>query len=106
MRLTKPCVGKWPSRFVIRRLYGLLDEARPGAPRTVNDVEVERVITLTLESTPRQATYWSVRSMAKRCGLSRMSIHRIWRAFALQPHRSETFKLSADPLFFCRPTIH
>ncbi|HLN97839.1 MAG TPA: IS630 family transposase [Pyrinomonadaceae bacterium] len=99
MRLTQQCVGKWRSRFVSKRLDGLLDEPRPGAPRTVNDAKVERVIALTLESIPRQATHWSVRSMAKHCGLSRMSVHRIWRAFALQPHRSETFKLSTDPLF-------
>lgn len=99
MRMTKQCVGKWRSRFVTKRLDGLLDEPRPGAPRTVNDAKVERVITLTLESTPRQATHWSIRSMAKHCGLSRMSVQRIWRAFALQPHRSETFKLSTDPLF-------
>jgi len=99
MRLTQQCVGKWRSRFMSRRLDGLLDEPRPGAPRTINDAEVERVIALTLESTPRQATHWSVRSMAKHCGLSRMSVQRIWHAFALQPHRSETFKLSTDPLF-------
>jgi hypothetical protein len=82
MRMTKQCVGKWRSRFVTKRLDGLLDEPRPGAPRTVNDAKVERVITLTLESTPRQATHWSIRSMAKHCGLSRMSVQRIWRAFA------------------------
>src|SRR4029453_3774774 len=70
-----------------------------GAPRTLTDAKIERVITLTLESTPRQATHWSIRSMAKHCGLSRMSVQRIWRAFALQPHRTETFKLSSDPLF-------
>jgi transposase len=99
MHLTKQCVGKWRSRFVTKRLDGLLDEPRPGAPRTLTDAKIERVVTLTLESTPRQATHWSVRSMANRCGLSRMSVHRIWRAFALQPHRSETFKLSTDPLF-------
>ena len=99
MHLTNQCVGKWRSRFVSKRLDGLLDESRPGAPRSLDDATIERVVTLTLESTPRQATHWSVRSMAKRCGLSRMSVHRIWRAFALQPHRSETFKLSTDPLF-------
>lgn len=99
MHLTKQCVGKWRSRFIIKRLDGLLDEVRPGAPRTLTDAKIERVITLTLESTPRQATHWSIRSMAKHCGLSRMSVQRIWRAFALQPHRTETFKLSSDPLF-------
>lgn len=99
MHLTPQCVGKWRRRFVTKRLDGLLDQPRPGAPRTLKDAVIERVVTLTLESTPRQATHWSVRSMAKHCGLSRMSVHRIWRAFALQPHRSETFKLSTDPLF-------
>src|SRR5678815_2033190 len=90
--VTRQTVGRWRHRFVRKRLPGLLDEPRPGAPRTITDAEVERVIALTLESTPRQATHWSVRSMAKHCGLSRMSVQRIWHAFALQPHRSETFK--------------
>jgi transposase len=99
MHLTKQCVGKWRSRFVRKRMDGLLDEPRPGAPRTVSDAKVERALTLTLESTPPEATHWSSRSMARRCGLSRSTVQRIWRAFALQPHRSETFKLSSDPLF-------
>lgn len=99
MHITKQCVGKWRSRFLAKRLDGLLDEPRPGAPRSISDAKVEHVLTLTLESTPRQATHWSIRSMASRSGLSRSAIHRIWRAFALQPHRSETFKLSTDPLF-------
>ena len=92
-------VGKWRRRFLERRLDGLLDEPRPGAPRKINDAEVERVITLTLESKPRDATHWSTRSMAKTCGLSQSTVSRIWRAFNLEPHRSETFKLSSDPLF-------
>ena len=82
-----------------RRLDGLLDEPRPGAPREISDAAVERVLTLTLESTPRDATHWSTRLMARRCGMSQSAVSRIWRAFALQPHRSETFKLSRDPLF-------
>jgi transposase len=92
-------VGKWRTRFVVNRLDGLLDEPRPGAPRAISDKDVERVITLTLESTPRDATHWSTRSMAKASGLTQSAVSRIWRAFALQPHRSETFKLSTDPLF-------
>ena len=92
-------VGKWRARFVAHRLDGLLDEPRPGAPRQVTDAQVERVITLTLESAPSNATHWSTRLMARRCGMSQSTISRIWRAFALQPHRSETFKLSRDPLF-------
>lgn len=99
LAVTKQTVGKWRARFVRQRLDGLLDEPRPGAPRTVTDVDVERVVTLTLETTPRNATHWSTRTLAARCGLSRSTIHRIWRAFALQPHRTETFKLSKDPLF-------
>lgn len=97
--VTKQTVGKWRSRFLERRLDGLLDEPRPGTPRKVGDEEVERVLTLTLESTPRDATHWSTRSLAAEAGISRSTVSRIWRAFALQPHRSETFKLSRDPLF-------
>jgi len=99
MHMTAQCIGKWRRRFLAKRVDGLLDEPRPGAPRSITDAKVERVLTLTLESTPRQATHWSIRSMASHSGLSRSAIHRIWRAFALQPHRSETFKLSTDPLF-------
>src|SRR5499425_1285901 len=99
MRLSKPAVGKWRRRFVARRLDGLLDEPRPGAPRKMSDTDVERVLTLTLEKRPPDATHWSTRSMAKRCGLSQSAVSRIWRAFALQPHRAETFQLSKDPLF-------
>jgi transcriptional regulator with XRE-family HTH domain len=72
---------------------------RPGAPRTITDTDVERILALTLESTPRDATHWSTRSMAQRAGMTQSAVSRIWRAFALQPHRTETFKLSNDPLF-------
>lgn len=92
-------VGRWRQRFLRDRLDGLLDEPRPGAPRKVSDEDVERVITLTLETTPKDATHWSTRSMAARSGLSQSAVSRIWRAFSLQPHRTETFKLSNDPLF-------
>jgi transposase len=91
-------VCKWRARFVRDRLEGLDDEPRPGAPRTIDDAAVERVVVRTLESTPRGQTHWSLREMAKATGLSRMTISRIWQAFGLQPHRSETFKLSPDPL--------
>src|SRR6266403_792402 len=97
--VTKQMVGKWRIRFLNKRLDGLLDEPRPGTPRRLSDVEVERVLTMTLESTPKNATHWSTRSLAAACGLSRSSVHRVWRAFALAPHRSESFKLSKDPLF-------
>ena len=99
LRVTKQMVGKWRARFVARRVDGLLDEPRPGAPRQHADSAVERLITKTLESTPREATHWSTRSMAKATGLSHSTVARIWHAFGLQPHRTETFKLSTDPLF-------
>ncbi len=92
-------VGKWRRRFVARRLDGLFDEPRPGAPRTVTDDMVEAVIVKTLEAKPSDATHWSTRSMAKAMGMSQTSISLIWRAFGLQPHRTESFKLSTDPLF-------
>jgi transposase len=99
LRITNQMVGKWRTRFLEKRLDGLLDEPRPGTPRRLSDAEVERVLTMTLESTPKNATHWSTRSLAAACGLSRSSVHRVWRAFALAPHRSESFKLSTDPLF-------
>ena len=97
--INRGTVGKWRRRFLRSRIEGLLDEPRPGAPRTVSDADVEQVITMTLESKPRDATHWSTRSMAKECGLSQSTVSRIWRAFNLEPHRTETFKLSKDPLF-------
>jgi transposase len=99
LRLTKQTVGKWRSRFLATRLDGLLDEPRPGAPRRISDAQVEQMVTLTLEAKPRAATHWSTRAMAARCGLSQSTVSRIWRAFGLQPHRTEAFKLSKDPLF-------
>ena len=97
--LSKPTVGKWRARYVAQGLYGLMDEPRPGAPRTVSDEEVDRVVTLTLETVPEDATHWSTRALARRTGLSQSTVSRIWRAFMLKPHRSETFKISKDPLF-------
>ena len=99
IRVTRQTVGRWRVRFCNKRLDGLLDEPRPGAPRQITDEHVERVVTMTLENTPRDATRWSTRSMAKACGLSQTAVSRIWRAFGLKPHRVETFKLSKDPLF-------
>lgn len=92
-------VGKWRRRFLERRLDGLYDEPRSGAPRKIDDDVVEMVIDATLNSKPKKATQWSTRLLAKETGLSRTSIHEIWRAFGLQPHRSETFSLSTDPQF-------
>jgi transposase len=99
LRVTPQTVGKWRSRFVARRLEGLLDEPRPGTPRKLSDAQVERVIVNTLNQRPRDATHWSTRSLARKLGLSQSSVSRVWRAFGLQPHREETFKLSTDPLF-------
>jgi transposase len=99
LRLTKQTIGKWRTRFVGKRLDGLLDEPRPGAPRRISGGDVERVMRLTLETTPRDATHWSTRAMARRSGLSQTAVSRVWRAFSLRPHRVKTFKLSKDPLF-------
>ena len=96
---TRETVGRWRKRFAVDRIDGLREEPRPGAPRKISDKKVEKVLAMTLESTPADATHWSTRSMAKACGLSHMTVKRIWEAFSLQPHRSETFKLSADPFF-------
>ena len=92
-------VGKWRRRFLKERIEGLSDEPRPGRPRTLTDEQVAEVIERTLETTPADATHWSIRSMARESGLSHTTIRRIWAAFSVQPHRSETFKLSSDPLF-------
>jgi transposase len=99
LQITPQTVSKWRRRFLDQGVDGLLDEPRPGAPRTITDADVERVITHTLETAPDDATHWSTRSMARRTRMSQSAISRIWRAFGLQPHRSETFKLSSDPLF-------
>jgi transposase len=99
LRLTGSTVGKWRARYVAKRLDGLLDEPRPGAPRTIDDEQVEQVIARTLESVPNDATHWSTRALAAQTGLSQSTISRVWRGLALKPHRSETFKISKDPLF-------
>lgn len=92
-------VNRWRARFVVDRLEGLSDEPRPGTPRTIDDERVEAVIVKTLEEAPTDATHWSTRSMAKATGMSQSTISRMWRAFGLKPHLSESFKLSTDPLF-------
>lgn len=99
LNLSRPTVIKWRHRFLQQGPDGLLDAPRPGAPRTITDADVERVLVLTLETQPPTATHWSTRQMARASGLSQTAICRIWHAFALQPHRVETFKLSRDPLF-------
>lgn len=90
---------KWRTRFVVDRLEGLLDEPRPGRPRTVLDEQVEAVITLTLESPPRGATHWSTRSLGAEWGMSQSAVSRIWRAFGLAPHKQDSWKLAKDPQF-------
>jgi transposase len=92
-------VGKWRGRFARRGLDGLHDEPRPGKPRSIGDEQVERVIVKTLEEQPLGATHWSTRSMAQATGMSQTAVSRIWRAFGLKPHQTETFKLSPDPQF-------
>ena len=97
--VNRTTVNKWRARFVAGRLESLSDEPRPGTPRTIDDERVEAVIVKTLEEAPTDATHWSTRSMAKATGMSQSSISRVWRAFGLKPHLSESFKLSTDPLF-------
>lgn len=92
-------VGKWRRRFVERGLMGLYDEVRPGAPRSVEDEQVAEVVYKTLKEHPEDETQWTVRSMAVASGVSKDAVHRIWRAFGLQPHRHKHFKLSTDPFF-------
>ena len=102
LRCTPQTVCKWRNRFVRLRLDGLLDAPRPGAPRTIDDVRVDKVIAMTLEQRPSDATHWSTRTMAQASGLSQTAVSRIWRTFGLQPHRQETFKLSTDPQFVAK----
>ncbi len=99
LRVCSATVGTWRRRFVERRLEGLSDEPRPGAPRKITDADVERVVTATLESKPKARTHWSTRGMAEASGMSQSAVGRIWRAFGLKPHRGGTFKLSTDPYF-------
>jgi transposase len=97
--VSRPTVALWRRRFALHRLEGLVDAPRAGTPRQIDDQAVERLITLTLEEMPANATHWSTRSMARRAGMSQTAVSRIWRAFGLRPHRVETFKLSTDPAF-------
>lgn len=99
LKVHEATVCKWRGRFLQKRLDGLHDDPRPGAPRKISDRAVERILTMTLESTPPDATHWSTRDLAKRIGVSQSTVSRVWRAFNLQPHRVETFRLSNDPLF-------
>jgi transposase len=96
--VSRTTVRKWRTRFLRDRLDGLPDEPRPGVPRTITDAQVEEVVVRTLEEVPEGSTHWSKRELAARVGISATSVHRIWRAFGLQPWRTETFKISPDPL--------
>ena len=98
LRTTGFTVGLWRNRFIAEGVVGLGDEPRPGAPREIGDEKVEQVVRLTLEKTPKGTTHWSSRMLAARTGLSQSTISRIWRAFGLKPHRTESFQLSTDPL--------
>src|SRR5437764_5817070 len=98
LSVSRTTVRKWRSRFLARRLDGLGDEPRPGVPRTITEAQVEEVVVRTLEEVPEGSTHWSKRELAKRVGISATSVHRIWRAFGLQPWRTEDFKVSPDPL--------
>jgi transposase len=98
LHITIQTVGKWRQRFIEKRLDGLLDEPRPGTPRRLSEADVDRVLGLTLESEPPRASHWSTRSLAEASGLSRASVHRIWRAFSLQPRRAESLRLLRDAL--------
>ena len=99
LRIHEATVCKWRGRFIAKRLDGLFDDPRSGTPRKVSDETIERLVAMTLESTPSDATHWSTRDLAKRIGVSQSTVSRVWRAFNLQPHRVETFRLSNDPLF-------
>jgi transposase len=98
LRTSGHTVGKWRKRFLNDGIDGLLDEPRPGAPRKITDDAIEKVVVETLETTPKGATHWSTRQMAKHLGMSHTTVGRVWRAFGLKPHRSETFTISRDPM--------
>ncbi|MDE4916098.1 IS630 family transposase [Methylobacterium sp. 092160098-2] len=97
--VSRQTVALWRGRFAAHRLEGLVDAPRSGAPRSIDDAAVERLVALTLEEAPANATHWSTRTMARRTGMSQTAVSRIWRAFGLRPHRADTFKLSTDPAF-------
>jgi putative transposase len=99
LRTTKATVGKWRRRFLERDVAGLHDELRPGRPRPIGDEQVAQLIRKTLESQPKDGTHWSLRRIARQTRLSKSTVHRIWQAFGLQPHRQRHFKLSNDPFF-------
>jgi transposase len=100
MGIHRLTVGKWRRRFTKKRLDGLLDDPRPGRPRTVTDHDVEQIVDTTLHEKPRASTHWSSRTLAEQLGVTQSAVHRVWKAFGLRPDRTETFSLSKDPQFF------
>lgn len=98
LHVSRPSVVKWRHRFHSKRVDGLYDEPRPGAPRKISDEDVERLVVWTLETKPEAATHWSTRTLAEKLGVSQSTVSRVWRAFGLKPHRADTFRLSNDPL--------
>ena len=99
LRLSQATVGQWRRRFLAQGIAGLHDELRPGRPRTISDERVARLVRKTLESKPENGTHWSIRQIAGQTRMSKSTVHRIWQAFGLEPHRQKHFKLSSDPFF-------
>lgn len=99
LRLTKPTVGIWRQRYLAHGIQGLYDELKPGRPRTVSDEKIAVLVRKTLNTKPKDGTHWTVRTIARESRLSRATVHRVWHAFGLQPHRQRQFKLSTDPFF-------
>jgi putative transposase len=99
VNLSPQIVCKWRQRYLDQGLSGLHDELRPGRPRSISDEKVAVLIRKTLQTKPQDGTHWTIRSIAKQTKLSRPTVHRIWQAFGLQPHRQRHFKLSTDPFF-------
>ena len=97
--LSRHTVGKWRGRFVAFGIEGLYDEYRSGRPRSIEDERISQLVKRTLRSKPQGATQWSCREMADATGISKSTVHRVWSAFGLKPHRQESFKLSTDPFF-------
>jgi putative transposase len=99
LRLARPTVGQWRQRYLRQRVQGLYDELRPGGPRAIRDEQIARLLRRTLKTTPRGGTHWSCRTLAAETRLSKSTVHRVWTAFGLQPHRQKHFQLSTDPFF-------
>jgi len=99
LNLSRPTVGQWRRRYLDQGLQGLYDNLRPGGPRSISDERIASLISKTLETKPKDGTHWSCRSIAEETKLSKSTVHRVWKAFGLQPHRQKHFKLSADPFF-------